>query len=185
MFVLCCVYPGHRLSPNVPFRRVLLNERMDRQWSDETIQLVTGNNDNDNDNDLRGRPVQSAAMPPRQPVLGSEAIHNPPSTSRVVNVNASTCLNLSLFKGLVPSLVACHANNSYLGWSIELMKEYRKVDDSVTMRMNRTTAQFRDRDRMGMSESTRNSQDQACAYFWMELVGMLAPILHLCTPMHG
>ena len=58
------------------------------------------------------------------------------------------------------------------GLTVELMKEYRKVDDSVTMRMNRTMAQFRDRDRAGMSESTRNSQDQACSYFWTELVGV-------------
>jgi hypothetical protein len=37
------------------------------------------------------------------------------------------------------------------------------------MRLNRTNAQFRDRDRLG--DSGKGSvQDQACAYFWQDLV---------------
>jgi len=51
----------------------------------------------------------------------------------------------------------------------ELMKEYRKLDDSVTMRMNRTLAQFRDRDRMRAASSSSNPQEESCAYFWKEL----------------
>lgn len=50
------------------------------------------------------------------------------------------------------------------------MKEYRKLDDTVTMRLNRATAQFRDRDRLGMG-GKGNIQDQACAHLWKELVG--------------
>lgn len=54
---------------------------------------------------------------------------------------------------------------------IELMREYRKVDDNVTMRLNRTVAQFRDRDRMSSgSVTSRRPEDEACAYFWMDLV---------------
>jgi len=55
----------------------------------------------------------------------------------------------------------------------DLLKEYRRLDDSVTMRMNRNTAQFRDRDRMGLGTRGANNQDEACLYFWKELVGML------------
>jgi hypothetical protein len=53
---------------------------------------------------------------------------------------------------------------------LELLKEYRKLDDTVTMRINRTTAQFRDRDRMGAS-GKGSIQEQACSHLWRELVG--------------
>ena len=45
------------------------------------------------------------------------------------------------------------------------MKEYRKVDDNVTMRLNRTVAMFRERG------SSRGVEEEACAFLWMELVG--------------
>lgn len=51
------------------------------------------------------------------------------------------------------------------------MKEYRRLDDTIAMRYNRTTAQFRDRDRLGLS-GKGNVQEQACAHLWKELVGM-------------
>lgn len=38
------------------------------------------------------------------------------------------------------------------------------------MRLNRSNAQFRDRDRAG-STSTGNVQDMACEYVWKELIG--------------
>ena len=53
---------------------------------------------------------------------------------------------------------------------IDLMREYRKLDDSITMRLNRTNAQFRDRDRLGVS-AKGNVQEQACAHLWLELIG--------------
>ena len=53
---------------------------------------------------------------------------------------------------------------------VDLMKEYRKLDDSVTMRMNRSNAQFRDRQRLG-SGSSKDPQDEACLYMWRQLVG--------------
>ncbi|PAV21296.1 caffeine-induced death [Pyrrhoderma noxium] len=90
-------------------------------------------------------------MPGRQPALGSAAVFTPPSDLKTVHVDQSTCFNLSVFK--------------------ELMREYRKVDDNVTMRLNRTVAQFRDRDRQSTSNSSSKSPDEeACAFFWKDLV---------------
>ena len=49
------------------------------------------------------------------------------------------------------------------------MKEYRGVDDSITMHLNRNGAQWRDKNRMpGKSAS---NQEAACESFWRELVG--------------
>jgi len=90
-------------------------------------------------------------MPSRAPLLGSLAIQSPsPQSSQLVHVSPATCHNLSLFK--------------------ELLKEYRKLDDTVTTRINRTTAQFRDRERLG-ANGKGSVQEQACAYLWKELVG--------------
>ncbi|EIM85633.1 uncharacterized protein STEHIDRAFT_140204 [Stereum hirsutum FP-91666 SS1] len=88
------------------------------------------------------------------PELGSLAVQAPSLTPQVVHVSPSTCHNLSVFK--------------------ELMKEYRRLDDSITMRLNRTNAQFRDKDRLAPSSSggkmSQTVQDQACLYVWKELV---------------
>ncbi|KAG1907197.1 caffeine-induced death protein 2-domain-containing protein [Suillus fuscotomentosus] len=86
-------------------------------------------------------------MPSKQPpTLGSLALQ---ATPHLVHVSPSTCHNLSMFK--------------------DLLKEYRRLDDTITMRLNRSNAQFRDRDRAGTS-GKGNIQDQACAYVWKELV---------------
>jgi undecaprenyl pyrophosphate synthase len=55
--------------------------------------------------------------------------------------------------------------------SLELLNEYRKLDDAITMRLNRTNAQFRDRDRAGNATSKSSIQEQACDYLWRDLVG--------------
>lgn len=52
------------------------------------------------------------------------------------------------------------------------MKEYRKLDDSVPMRLNRTIAQYRDMNRTG-SAGKGTVEDQACLQVWRELVGSL------------
>ncbi|KAI0036717.1 caffeine-induced death protein 2-domain-containing protein [Vararia minispora EC-137] len=88
-------------------------------------------------------------MPPKSLVLGSLAIQAPPPTGHTVHVDASVCHNISLFK--------------------ELLNEYRRLDDAIPMRLNRTTAQFRDRDRLGTG-SKGSVQDQACTHLWKELV---------------
>ena len=106
-------------------------------------------------------------MPTRPPPLGSLAIQAPTST-QTVHVSPSLCLDLAVFKGLALSSDA-HDIHPFL--HPDLLKEYRKVDDSITMRLNRTNAQFRDRDRLGEMGKGGSVQDQACAYFWQELVG--------------
>lgn len=52
----------------------------------------------------------------------------------------------------------------------DLLKEYRKLDDSITMRLNRANAQVRDKDREEKVQG--NIEDQACGYLWNDLVGM-------------
>jgi hypothetical protein len=109
------------------------------------------------------------------PALGSLAIQSHSQSSQLVHVSPATCHNLSLFKGLSSSGLSdpslqfrrCFSRREL---SLELLKEYRKLDDTVTMRINRTTAQFRDRDRMGAS-GKGTVQEQACLYLWQELVG--------------
>ncbi|TFY78002.1 hypothetical protein EWM64_g6009 [Hericium alpestre] len=88
-------------------------------------------------------------MSPKPPELGSLAIQAPSLTPQVVHVTAATCHDLSMFK--------------------DLLREYRRLDDTITMRMNRTNAQFRDRDRLGVV-GKGNVEDQACAYLWKNLV---------------
>ncbi|VDC06300.1 unnamed protein product [Peniophora sp. CBMAI 1063] len=93
---------------------------------------------------------RAAALAPCSALaLGSLAVQAPMLTPRIVHVDAPVCQDLSVFK--------------------ELMNEYRKLDDAITMRMNRTTAQFRDRDREGHA-GKGSVQDQACEYLWRDLV---------------
>ena len=46
------------------------------------------------------------------------------------------------------------------------------------MRLNRSNAQFRDRDRQGLG-GKGSIQDRACAYIWKELVGELLGFVSL------
>ena len=113
-------------------------------------------------------------MSPRTtPLLGSLAIQSHSQSSQLVHISPATCHNLSLFKGshsVTLSLQFRGVSQGVNCLSLELLKEYRKLDDTVTMRINRTTAQFRDRDRMGAS-GKGSVQEQACSYLWRELVG--------------
>jgi Caffeine-induced death protein 2 len=59
---------------------------------------------------------------------------------------------------------------------VDVMREYRKLDDSVTMRMNRNGALFRQASRSSSRASSGPSLDsgvdnEACLYFWRQLVG--------------
>jgi hypothetical protein len=58
----------------------------------------------------------------------------------------------------------------YHGANADLLKEYRQLDDSINMRLNRTNAQFRAAEREGKPHQG-TLEDDACAYFWRELVG--------------
>ncbi|CAG7848546.1 SubName: Full=Uncharacterized protein {ECO:0000313/EMBL:CCA66543.1} [Serendipita indica DSM 11827] len=92
------------------------------------------------------------------PVLGTAALQNP-ATQRL-NITKSTCTDFSVFK--------------------DVMREYRRLDDTITMRMNRNGALFRDsartsgsRTSASSSYATSNDDSEACLYFWKQLVGVL------------
>ncbi|KAF8165356.1 caffeine-induced death protein 2-domain-containing protein [Crassisporium funariophilum] len=89
-------------------------------------------------------------MPSKQPQLGSLAVQAPSLTPQTIHVSPSTCHDLSLFK--------------------DILKEYRRLDDTIVMRLNRANAAVRDQDRI-QSGRVGTVQDQACAYLWRELVG--------------
>ncbi|KAF9451714.1 hypothetical protein P691DRAFT_723488 [Macrolepiota fuliginosa MF-IS2] len=84
------------------------------------------------------------------PPLGSQAFQDPSLHSQTVHVSPSTCQDLSLFK--------------------DILREYRRLDDTITMRLNRANATMRDQQREHDSGSRENVQNQACAYLWRELV---------------
>ncbi|KAJ7180074.1 caffeine-induced death protein 2-domain-containing protein [Mycena crocata] len=88
-------------------------------------------------------------MPSPGPVLGSLSLQSSPAT-QIVSVSRSTCFEIGSFK--------------------ELLKEYRKLDDTITMRLNRENALVRDQERIAGRSSKGSVQDQACANLWQELV---------------
>ncbi|KXN86261.1 Coiled-coil domain-containing protein 58 [Leucoagaricus sp. SymC.cos] len=81
--------------------------------------------------------------------LGSLALQGPSPNSQTVHVSPSTCQDLSLFK--------------------DILREYRRLDDTIAMRLNRANATMRDQQREHNS-SGESVQNQACAYLWRELV---------------
>lgn len=52
----------------------------------------------------------------------------------------------------------------------DILREYRRLDDTITMRLNRANAAMRDQQREH-DAGRENIQNQACAYLWRELVG--------------
>jgi len=101
-------------------------------------------------------------MPTRQPHLGSQAIQAPPS--QTIHVSSSTCHNLSVFK--------------------DILKEYRRLDDTILMRLNRANAAAHDYERTHRETGAGTVQDQACASLWRELVGnwkRRTELLEYCT----
>ena len=70
------------------------------------------------------------------------------------------------------------------------MNQYRKLDDTINMRLNRATAQYRDRERSGAA-GRGDVEEQACAHVWRELVGAPPKPLSFCaralirTPLTG
>ncbi|KAJ7498935.1 caffeine-induced death protein 2-domain-containing protein [Mycena latifolia] len=87
---------------------------------------------------------------PSAPVLGSLSLQSPSPATQIVSVSHSTCLEMSSFK--------------------DLLREYRKLDDSITVRLNRETAMVRDQERISGRPGKGSVQDQACANLWQELV---------------
>ena len=66
----------------------------------------------------------------------------------------------------------CHRAYRIACGHVDLMSQYRKLDDTINMRLNRTTAQYRDRERSGLG-GKGDVEEQACAHVWKELVGAL------------
>ncbi|KAJ6539337.1 caffeine-induced death protein 2-domain-containing protein [Mycena capillaripes] len=87
---------------------------------------------------------------PSAPVLGSLSLQSPSPATQIVSVSRSTCLDVGSFK--------------------ELLREYRKLDDSITIRLNRENAMVRDQERIYGRPGKGSAQDQACANLWQELV---------------
>jgi hypothetical protein len=54
---------------------------------------------------------------------------------------------------------------------LDILKEYRKLDDTIVMRLNRANANMRDKDRIQGLSGNASLQDQACESIWRELVG--------------
>jgi hypothetical protein len=54
---------------------------------------------------------------------------------------------------------------------VDILKEYRRLDDTIIMRLNRANALARDADRERQGAGPDNSQNQACIVVWRELVG--------------
>lgn len=69
---------------------------------------------------------------------------------RNVQVTADTCFQLSLFK--------------------DLMREYRKLDDTIIIRLNRSNAARRDNNRISGLEPTSGT-DATCLKLWREMMG--------------
>ncbi|KAF8974577.1 caffeine-induced death protein 2-domain-containing protein [Flammula alnicola] len=89
-------------------------------------------------------------MAPNQPQLGSLAVQGPSLKPQTIHVSPTTCQDLSLFK--------------------DILKEYRRLDDTIVMRLNRANASMRDKDRIQGLSGGSTLQDQACEYIWRELV---------------
>ncbi|KAJ7890810.1 caffeine-induced death protein 2-domain-containing protein [Mycena leptocephala] len=87
---------------------------------------------------------------PSAPVLGSLSLQSPSPATQIVSVSSSTCLEISSFK--------------------DLLREYRKLDDSITIRLNRENAMVREQERVSGRSGKGSVQDQACANLWQELV---------------
>ncbi|KAJ4478045.1 caffeine-induced death protein 2-domain-containing protein [Lentinula aciculospora] len=89
-------------------------------------------------------------MSSSKPQLGSLAIQAPSLTPQIVHVRPETCLDLSIFKGV--------------------LRSYRVLDDTINMRLNRTTAFMHDQERQKTSREKVSAEEQACSRLWQELV---------------
>ncbi|OCF58909.1 hypothetical protein L486_03402 [Kwoniella mangroviensis CBS 10435] len=76
----------------------------------------------------------------------------PSSPPRQVTVTAETCFNLSVFRDIV--------------------RQYRKLDDQIIIRLNRAQAQLRDQDRLGSGSGVEhmNGSEGMCAKIWTEIM---------------
>ncbi|KAJ7638802.1 caffeine-induced death protein 2-domain-containing protein [Roridomyces roridus] len=96
-----------------------------------------------------------------EPPLGSRSLQSPAQIR--VHVSQATCLDISSFK--------------------EVLREFRKLDDAITMRLNRENAMVRDQERAG-HKGSGSVQEQACKNLWDELTAnwkQRTRIISYCT----
>lgn len=103
------------------------------------------------------------------PVLGSLSLQSPSPATQIVSVSRSTCLDIGSFKGMYFNVYSVFRFLTLGMFSSDLLREYRKLDDSITIRLNRENAMVRDQERSGRP-GKGSVQDQACANLWQELV---------------
>lgn len=111
----------------------------------------------------------------------------PAPPPKQITVNVETCFNLLQFKGESGLSVqrASSKNRKIYGAllksadCVEMVKQYRKLDDQIITRLNRAQAQFRDQARAGPSSSTsrQNGPEAMCANLWREMMCELALLL--------
>ncbi|WVR04555.1 hypothetical protein IAU60_001562 [Kwoniella sp. DSM 27419] len=90
----------------------------------------------------------------------------PAAPPKQVTVTAETCYNLSVFR--------------------EIVRQYRKLDDQIIIRLNRAQAQLRDQDRIGQGsgEGSSSGVEAMCFRLWNEMMAGWAhrqTLLSFCT----
>ncbi|CAK5262716.1 unnamed protein product [Mycena citricolor] len=77
----------------------------------------------------------------------------------------TTHLKIKGLQRYIAVLIVVSGTNTRL----ELLREYRKLDDSIIVRLNRETAMARDQERLS-GRARETVQDRACLNLWQELV---------------
>jgi len=88
----------------------------------------------------------SSALPFGTQSAYTDTLLGPPSQ---ITVSPSTCFQLSLFK--------------------DVMKQYRKLDDTIIIRLNRASAQLSDNNRTHHLPTTSGSEE-SCLLLWREMI---------------
>jgi hypothetical protein len=74
-------------------------------------------------------------------------------------------------EALQPAATAYYQTLTHRSIPTDILKEYRRLDDTILMRLNRANAVARDHERIHRETGGGTVQDQACASLWRELVG--------------
>jgi hypothetical protein len=134
--------------------------------------------------------ITPAIMP--APPFGTASAYSdsfPAPPPKQVTISAETCFNLSVFKGeRIPRLCsrarsACCQLRGGCSLCIDMVRQYRKLDDQVIIRLNRAAAQLRDQSRLAGPSSWSSSSSAStpamdgaegmCAKMWHEMMGAL------------
>ncbi|WRT64864.1 uncharacterized protein IL334_001800 [Kwoniella shivajii] len=74
----------------------------------------------------------------------------PSAPPKQMTVTTETCYNLSVFRDIV--------------------RQYRKLDDQIIIRLNRAQAQLRDEDRLNPNSNHMSGSEGMCARIWSEMM---------------